>query len=154
MLNMIATGNMRILKKLDGGKDVNGNSWAHFAAISCEETVEEVQKNDFYILKSFGTLADYIERNLNTPRRVLVSGELKLEKYFREIPIKREVKIEKDIYEIDFTSSIETQRTSIYVHSCTFLDKKRDKKEEQPQETVVITKASKDTKEKTKKETK
>lgn len=143
MLNMIATGNMRILKKLDGGKDSLGKTWAHFAAISCEETVEEVQKNDFYILKTFGTMAEYIERNLNTPRRVLVSGELKLEKYFREVPVKREVTIEKDTYEIDFTSSVETQRTSIYINTCTFIDKKRDKKEEvqQPEETVVVKKA-------------
>lgn len=142
MLNVIATGNMRVLKKLDGGKDSLGKTWAHFAAISCEETVEEVQKNDFYILKTFGSMAEYIERNLNAPRRVLVSGELKLEKYFREVPVKREVKIENDTYEIDFTSSIETQRTSIYVQSCTFIDKKRDKKEEQqPEETVVVKKA-------------
>lgn len=144
MLNVIATGNMRILKKLDGGKDSLGKAWAHFAAISCEETVEEVQKNDFYILKTFGTMAEYIERNLNTPRRVLVSGELKLEKYFKDVLIKREVQIEKDTYEIDFTSSIETQRTSIYVNTCTFIDKKRDKKEEQqPEETVVVKKADK-----------
>lgn len=142
MLTMIATGNMRILKKLDGGKDTNGNTWAHFAAISCEETVEEVQKNDFYILKSFGNTAEYIERNLNMPRRAMVSGELKLEKYFREVALKKEVNIEGDTYEIDFTTSVETQRTSIYVTSCTFLDRKREKKDDtvKSEDALTVTK--------------
>lgn len=142
MLTMVATGTMRILKKLDGGEDKNGNAWAHFAAISCEETVENVQKNDFYVLKTFGTMAEYIERNLNMPRRAIISGELVVEKYMKDVAMKREVKIGKETYEIDFTTQVESQWTYIHnVSVCKFLDKKRDKKEEATtEETVVITK--------------
>lgn len=136
---MIANGNMRILKKLDGGEDSNGKAWAHFAAISCEETVEEVKKNDFYILKTFGSMAEYIDRNLNMARRAFVSGRIRLEKSNKDVAMRRKVKIGEDTYDIDFTSTVETQRTSIYVNECDFLDKKKEKKEETaPKEDVVV----------------
>jgi single-stranded DNA-binding protein len=141
---MVANGNMRILKKLDGGEGTDGRPWAHFAAISCEETEEDVKKNDFYILKTFGSMAEYIDRNLNMPRRVFVSGRIRLEKYNKEVLTSRKVKIGEKNYDIDFTSSVETQRTSIYVDVCDFLDKKREKTEDStPKEEVIVIKESK-----------
>ena len=144
MLTMVATGTMRILKKLDGGEDKNGQAWAHFAAISCEETVEEVKKSDFYVLKTFGSMAEYIERNLNGPRRAIVSGELVIEKYLKDVVMKREVKIEEDTYEIEFTTKVEAQSTYIQnVSVCKFLDKKKDKSEASDpteDETLTVTK--------------
>lgn len=147
MLSMTTTGNMRILKKLDGGEDKNGQAWSHFAAISNEQVVgqdekgETIRTSDFYIVKAFGSLAEYIDRNLNTPRRVQVSGRLEIEKYNRELAIKRDVTIGEDVYEIDFTTGVETARPVIYAYSCDFLDKKREKKEDEVvEETVVITK--------------
>lgn len=139
MLNMIGTGNMRILKKLDGGKDVNKVSWAHFAAVTCEEYVSEGEKkSDFYILKAFGSMADYMSRNLNTPRRAQISGTIKVEKYLKDLPITREVKIGNDTYKIDFSTKIETQRTIIHnVTVCNFLDKKKETQELEKKEEVI-----------------
>lgn len=140
MLSMIATGNMRILKKLDGGMGSDNQAWAHFAAISCEEYVNENEKkNDFYILKAFGSMAQYIERNLNEPRRAQIAGELRLEKYTKDLVIKKEVAIENDSYDISFNTQVETQRTTIHnVSMCKFFDKKRDKEVTAPKEEVVV----------------
>lgn len=143
MLSMIGTGNMKILKKLDGGMGSDNQAWAHFAAISCEEYVgENEKKNDFYILKAFGSMAQYIERNLNEPRRAQIVGELKLEKYTKDLVIKKEVPIGNDSYDISFTTQVETQRAVVHnVSMCKFFDKKREKEMTNPKEdTVVITK--------------
>lgn len=140
MLSMVATGNMRILKKLDGGMGSDNQAWAHFAAISCEEYVNETEKkNDFYILKAFGSMAQYIERNLNEPRRAQVTGELKIEKYKKDLVIKRDVNIGDDTYEISFNTQIETQRPIIHnVSMCKFFDKKREKEATDPKEDVLV----------------
>lgn len=142
MLTMVATGTMRILKKVDGGEDKNGNAWAHFAAISCEEVVDDVKTSDFYILKAFGNMAEYIERNLNGPRRATVSGELVVENYVKDVVMKKDVEIEGEVYEIEFTTQVEAQTTYIHnVSVCKFLDKKREDKEETPkEETLTVTK--------------
>jgi hypothetical protein len=128
---VVATGTMKVLKKLDGGLDENGKPWAHFAAISCETVEEEEKKNDFYVLKTFGTTCEYVERNLVHVRRALVSGELKLEKYKKDIKISKDVSIEGEIYSIDFTSKVETQRTCVYVNTCDFLDARKEKKKDE-----------------------
>ena len=144
MLNMIGTGSMRILKKLDGGKDVNGVSWAHFAAITCEEYLSESEKkSDFYILKAFGSMADYMTRNLNAPRRALISGTIRVEKYLKDLPIVREVQIGDDVYKIDLSTQVEAQRTVIHnVTVCDFFDKKKEILElEKKEELIQVTKS-------------
>lgn len=138
---MMVTGNMRVLKKLDGGMDTNGQAWGHYAAIANEEKVsEEERTSDFYILKTFGSLTEYIDRNLNMPRRVQVSGKLVMERYVKDVITKREVEIDGTTYEIDFTTQVETQRATIYAHFCEFLDKKRDKSEQSGEEKIVVVK--------------
>lgn len=128
-MKMIASGNMRILKRLDGGEDVNGNPWAHFAAITCEEMVDDTKKNDFYILKTFGSMVEYVERNLTTPRRAFITGELRQEKSIKEAPIKKNVSIGGKQYGISFAPKFETQRACIFVNVCDFIDKKIQKNE-------------------------
>ena len=139
MLNMIGTGNMRILKKLDGGKDANGVAWAHFAAITCEEYISETEKkSDFYILKAFGSMAEYITRNLNAPRRAQVVGTIRIEKYLKDLNIEREVQIGDETYKINLSTQVEAQRTVIHnVTVCDFLDKKKEVQELEKKEDLI-----------------
>lgn len=149
MLNMTATGNVRILKKLDGGKTVNNTSWAHFLAVSHEEFISDSEiKSDKYILKAFGEMADFISRNLNAPRRAFVVGTLRSERYTKQVPITRNIKIGNKAYSVDLTTPMEFTRTVIYnVSQCDFLDRKKEifveeVSEEPGEEVLTITEAT------------
>lgn len=133
---MMVTGYMKILKKIDGGLDCNNEPWAHFSAITNEidendnSYVDGEHNNDFYIIKAFGKMANYIERNLCIPRRVLVCGELVIEKSMKDFSISKEVDIESETYTMVFDTKKESVVHVIHnISKCRFLDKIQDKKE-------------------------
>lgn len=127
MLN--TTGLIKLLKINNEGvtKDARHIPFINISAVEWANKDED--KNSFLIVKAFGSTAEYIKRNLNGPRRAMVSGTLTIEKYMAKKTVNQKFDVMGKIQEVPVTVNYEACTTVLIVDSVQFIDKRYEKEE-------------------------
>lgn len=147
---LTVNGLFKILSVQDQGVDKNGKKWAQFNVVSRDD-------QDFFFLHSFGSDAEYLLRNHENGRRVMICGRLEVSKYTEVITIEKEVEVDcaqhlginlgtlndklKVKVKIKEEVEVSNQRNNLYPFHVEYLDVKKDAEKEEKKETEVTVSA-------------
>lgn len=117
---MILNGVVKVLKVNREGVDKNGNLYVHCSAVSYDSNEQ------FVMVKAFGSTAEYISRNLNSPRRAFISGDLVIDTYEETTEVVKVVSFGGTKKKVKFPIVEEKTSVSINARSLQFIDKRKE----------------------------
>lgn len=120
-------GIFKLIRIQREGVTSNGSHYINVLAVDFfgqkKEGEDDNKKADFYMLKAYGSTADFVKRNCTGTRRAFVIGELQVEHYKDTMEVEKKLIFNGQSGHIKFNVEVEKTSLSINVSSIRFLDK-------------------------------
>lgn len=88
---------------------------------------DEDKKVDFFMIKAFGSTAEFIERNMSGSRRAFVVGDLEIGHYMEKMAVEKKLTFAGQSGKAKFEVDVEKTSISIIARDVRFLDKPNEK---------------------------
>lgn len=117
---MLLSGVFRLLSiERSGITEKKKTKYIHVNAVSFPE-------GDYVMIHAFGAQAEFIERNLNSARRALISGDAQLSTYEVPTEVIKGVKFNGETKKVRLSYVEERMSLSINLATIKFIDKRKD----------------------------
>lgn len=103
----------------------NKTKYIHVLAVDFFNQKKEGEegKADFFMVKAFGSTADFIERNMAGSRRAFITGDVVIDHYTDKIQVEKKLTFNGQSGKAKFDVEVEKTSISIIARDVRFLDK-------------------------------
>ena len=125
---MLTSGVFKLIEVKRSGVTADKKKYVHVLAVDFFNQNEKDSdvKTNFFILKAFGSTAEFIERNISGARRAFVTGELDVTNYMDKMEVSKKLTFNGQSGSVKFKVDVEKTSLSINITNIRFLDKPHD----------------------------